>query len=87
MSPQDEKPPPRCRVRRDYPELVTREAADYDEEVFGEAWALVAEWRELKDAHPVEGGGLAWLTDQQRLPTLGLELLEDHGMTLGRLRK
>ena len=76
------KPPSKPSMRREYPDLVTREAAGDDEEIFGEAWPLVVEWRELKDSHPNEGGGLAWLTDRERLLTVELELLEDHGMTL-----
>ena len=80
--PMDEKPPPRFRVRRDYPDLVTREPADDDEEVFGEAWPLIVEWRELKNTHPIKGGGLAWLTAEERQLTVELELLEEHGMTL-----
>ena len=36
----------------------------------------------MKDSHPLEGGGVAWLTDHERLLTLELELLEKHGMTL-----
>ena len=43
--------------RREYPDLATLEPADDDEEVFGEAWPLVKEWRELKDSHPNEGTG------------------------------
>ena len=58
------KPPSKPSMRREYPDLVTREAAEDDEEVFGDAYALVVEWRGLKDAHPNEGGGLAWLTDR-----------------------
>ena len=46
------------------------------------AWPLVVEWRALKDSHPNEGKGLAWLTDRKRLLTVELALLEDHGMTL-----
>ncbi len=76
------KPPSKPSMRREYPDLVTREAADDDEEIFGDAHPLVVEWRELKDSHPIEGDGLAWLTTQERLLTLELELLEDHGMTL-----
>ena len=72
----------RGKVRREYPDLVTREPADDDEEVFGEAWQLVVEWRGLKDSHPNEGGGLAWLTAQERLLEVELALLEEHGMTL-----
>ena len=81
-SGQGGQPPVRPRVRREYPDLVTREPADDDEEVFGEAWQLVVEWRALKDTHPNEGGGLAWLTAQERLLEVELALLEEHGMTL-----
>ena len=33
------KPPPRPRLRREYPDLVTLEPAEDDEEAFGAAWA------------------------------------------------
>ena len=75
------KPPSRPRERREYPDLVTLEPVEDDEEVFGDAWALIVEWRELKDAHPNEGKGLAWL-EEERLRVVELTLLEDHGMTL-----
>ena len=81
-SGQGRKPPSRPRVRREYPDLATREPADDDEEVFGEAWPLIIEWRELKDAHPNDGKGLEWLTAQMRLLEVELALLEEHGMTL-----
>ena len=58
------------------------EPAPDDEEVFGEAWELVKEWRALKGSHPNEGRGLAWLKDEERLLEMELALLEDHGMTL-----
>ena len=67
---------------REYPDLATLEPAEDDEEVFGEAWELVKEWRELKDSHPNEGRGLAWLIEEERLLVLELALLEDHGLTL-----
>ena len=67
---------------REYPDLVTREPAEGDEEVFGEAWPLIAEWRELKDSHPVRGRGFEWLTDEERLLVMELTLLEEHNMTL-----
>ena len=74
-----ERPPP----RREYPDLATLEPAPDDEEkVFGDAWPLIFEWRELKGAHPNEGRGLAWLKDEQRLLVLELALLEEHGLTL-----
>ena len=76
------KPPPRPRLRREYPDLVTLEPAPDDEEVFGEAWPLIVEWRELKASHPNEGKGLDWLRTEERFLALELALLEDHGMTL-----
>ena len=76
------KPPSRPTERREYPDLVTREPAEDDEEVFGEAWPMIVEWRGLKDAHPNEGRGLAWLAEEERLRAVELALLEDHGMTL-----
>ncbi len=76
------EPKGKTRLRREFPDLVTREPADDDEEVFGEAWSLVAEWRELKETHPNRRGGLSWLTSRERLLTVELALLEDHGMTL-----
>ena len=76
------KTPSRPRERREYPDLVTLEPAEDDEEVFGDAWPLIVEWRGLKDAHPNEGRGLAWLAEEERLRVVELALLEDHGMTL-----
>ena len=61
---------------------MTRAPAEDDEEVFGEAWPLIVEWRGLKDAHPSRGRGLSWLAAQERLLTVELALLEEHGMTL-----
>ena len=76
------KPPTKPSMRREYPDLATREPAPDDEEIFGEAWPLIMEWRGLKDAHPNEGRGLDWLTAQERVLELELALLEEHGMTL-----
>ena len=76
------KPPPRPRLRREYPDLVTLEPAEDDEEVFGDAWPLIVEWRGLKDVHPNEGKGLDWLRTEEHFLALELALLEDHGMTL-----
>ena len=70
------------RLRREFPELVTLEPADDDEDVFGGAWALTREWRNLKETHPSRGRGLAWLRRQERLLTVELALLEEHGLTL-----
>ena len=76
------RPSSRPRMKREYPDLVTLEPAGDDEEVFGDAWPLIVEWRGLKDAHPNEGKGLAWLEEEERLRVVELALLEDHGMTL-----
>ena len=80
------KPPPRPRLRREYPDLVTLEPAEDDENVFGETWPMIVEWRGLKDAHPNEGKGLGWLRTEERFLALELALLEDHGMTLSPAR-
>ena len=71
-----------ARRRRVDPELVTKEPADDDPEVYGGAWPLVAQWRELKARHPVQGRSLSWLTDYERLLVLELAMLEEHGLTL-----
>ena len=72
----------KTRLRREFPELATLEPADDDEDVFGDAWALVQEWRKLKETHPSRGRGLDWLRRQERLLTVELALLEEHGLTL-----
>ena len=76
------KPPTKPSMRREHPDLATREPAPDDEEIFGEAWPLIVEWRGLKDAHPNDGKGLEWLMSQERLLEVELALLEAHGMTL-----
>ena len=69
-------------LRREYPGLVTPEPAGDDEDVFGEAWPLVQEWRGLKETHPNAGNGLGWLRTEERFLAVELALLEGHGMTL-----
>ena len=81
-SAQDGRPPSRPSMRREYADLVTLEPALDDEEVFGDAWPLIMEWRELKATHPNEGRGLEWLAVEERLLVVELMLLEEHGMTL-----
>ena len=75
-------PPSRPVLKREYPDLATRDPAPDDEEVFGEAWPLIMEWRGLKDTHPIDGKGLAWLAEEENLLEVELALLEEHGMTL-----
>ena len=72
----------RARPRREYPDLATLEPAEDDQDVFGDAWPLIREWRELKASHPDRGRGLEWLLVEERFLTVELELLEDHGLTL-----
>ena len=67
---------------RRYPDLVTREDADDDEQVFGDAWELVDQWRRLWDGHPAQGRGLAWVWRRERILVLEVAMLEDHGLTL-----
>ena len=76
------KPKGRTSLRREYPELVTLEPAEDDEEVFGDAWPLIVEWRGLKDSHPNWGSSLSWLVTEERFLSVELALLEEHGMTL-----
>ena len=76
------KPKGRTSLRREYPELVTLEPAEDDDEVFGDAWPLIVEWRGLKDTHPNRGSSLSWLVTEERFLSVELALLEEHGMTL-----
>ena len=71
------------RGRRRYPELVFMEPAHDDREVYGDAWPLVEEWREIwKAGHRGAGKGLAWLRAEERVRTLEVAMLEEHGLTL-----
>ncbi len=76
------RPTARPRLRRDFPDLVTLDPAEDDEQVFGEAWPLIREWRELKESHPNRGKGLGWLGQEERFLAVELALLEEHGLTL-----
>ena len=71
-----------ARLRRVDPELVSREPDDDDPEVYGDAWPLVAEWRELRANHPNQGRSLSWLTAHERILVLELAMLEEHELTL-----
>ena len=71
-----------AKLRREYSELVTLEPDEGDQDVFGDAWPLIQEWRGLKETHPNQGRGLEWLVTEERFLAVELALLEDHGMTL-----
>ena len=64
------------------PEIVTEEPAEDDVEVYGAAWPVVEEWRALRAGHPHRGRSLSWLVTEERLLTLELAMLEEHGLTL-----
>ncbi len=68
--------------QRQFPDLVTLDPTADDAAVFGAAWPLVREWRELKGTHPDRGQGLEWLRAEERFLTVELALLEEHGLTL-----
>ena len=68
--------------KRLYPELVTKEPAPDDEEVYGAAWLLIKEWRRLWKTHTGVGKGLAWLETEERVRELEVTMLEEHGLTL-----
>ena len=76
------QPSHRSRLRREFPELATLESASDDQDVFGDAWALIQEWRKLKESHHTRGRGLDWLREEERLLAVELTLLEEHGLTL-----
>lgn len=68
--------------RREYPELVTQEPAPDDQEVYGKAWSLIEEWRDLWKNHSNGGRGLKWLRTEQRIRELEVAMMERHGLTL-----
>ena len=70
----------RAGAARRYPDLVTREPADDDEQVFGAAWELISEWRTLWVGHSPRG--LAWASRRERILELEVAMLEEHGLTL-----
>ena len=74
--------PPRKLFRTTSPSVITMEPQPGDEQVFGDAWPLVEEWRQLRERHPTEGKGVAWLEDEERLRELEIALVGEHGLTM-----
>ena len=74
--------PARQLFRRTSPSVITMEPQPGDEEVFGDAWPLVDEWRRLRESHPTDGRGLSWLVDEERLRELEIALVGEHGLTM-----
>ena len=64
------------------PTLVTMEKQAGDEEVFGDSWPPVKEWRELRSSQPFAGGGVDWLERETRLRELEVVLIGEHKLTL-----
>ena len=76
--PKIGKPP-----KRKYSDLVTKEPALDDQEVYGKAWPLIEEWRGIWEAgHTGVGKGLTWLETEERVRGLEVAMLEEHGLTL-----
>ena len=67
---------------RRHADVVTREPASDDEQVYGAAWPLVEEWRELWARHPPQGRSLAWTARRERILELEIAMLDEHGLTL-----
>ena len=72
----------RARSQRRYPDLVTREPGDDDEQVYGAAYPSIDEWRTLWVGHSPLGRGLAWASRRERILELEVAMLEEHGLTL-----
>ena len=63
------------------PRVVTGDYAPGDEEVYGEAWPLVEEWRALELRREI-GTKLDRARTRERIMALEIALIEDHGLTL-----
>ncbi len=68
--------------RRSFPELVTTEPAEDDERNFGDAWPLVADWREQRGLFKAHRGSLDGYRAHLRMLELELALVEEHGLTM-----
>ena len=67
---------------RTYPQVVTVDALPDDEQVFGEAMPLVAEWREQRALFKAHWPSLEGLEAEVRMLELELELIEELRLTL-----
>ena len=81
-SRQSRSSSPHQLFRSTSPSVITMEPQPGDEEVFGDAWPLVDEWRRLRESHPTEGGGVSWLVDEERLRELEIALIGEHELTM-----
>ena len=67
--------------RREYPSLVTREPAYDNEDVDGDAWPLVDEWRTLELLREV-GTKLDRAWTRERIMELEIAMIDEQGLTL-----
>ena len=67
--------------KRVYPELVTREPAQDDEEVYADAWPLVNEWRRLEVRREM-GTKLDRARTRERIMELEIAMIDEKGLTL-----
>lgn len=84
--PTDEKPTKGSYVRpRAYPQLVTMEAEEGEENVYGDATPVIVEWREARDElrEAARAGTTLDRTEaRKRVLTLEIVLIRDHKLTL-----
>ena len=74
---------PAVTPRRPHPELVTLEAEEGEERVYGRAAPLIVEWRRVRAGHLDERGSrVEQATDWVRMCELELVLIGEHGLTL-----
>ena len=74
---------PAAKPRRPYPELVTLEAEEGEELVYGKAAPLIAEWRRVRAGHlDARMSRVEQATDWVRMCELELALIGEHGLTL-----
>lgn len=73
---------PRFFPRRSFPELVTTQPAEDDERNFGDAWPLVADWRQQRALFKACWGTVKGRRAHLRMLELELTLVEGHGLTM-----
>jgi len=87
--PGEQAERPRYIPPRMFPQLVTKEAEEGEELVYGDATPLIVEWREaLKALHRVAktGPALRRIDAHERLWELEIVLIKEHGLTLPPMR-
>ena len=67
---------------RIHPEVVTNEPQPDDEQVFGDSFGLVAEWREQRVVFLAHWPLIEGVQAELRMVEIEVELIEQHGLTL-----